>query len=57
VYFQELQRKLIGLARERVRAGQCTERGLARLCDISQPHMGINILDSVKQSCNDGVRL
>ncbi len=39
MYFQDLQQKLIDLARERVRAGQVSERRLARLCDISQPHM------------------
>lgn len=37
--FQELQTKLIDLARERVRSGRATERGLARLCAISQPHL------------------
>lgn len=39
MYIRELQRKLIDLARERVKAGQLTERGLARMCDLSQPHM------------------
>jgi hypothetical protein len=45
VYFEELQKKLIDVVRERLRAGEVTERGLARMCAISQPHMGINILD------------
>jgi hypothetical protein len=39
VYFQELQARLVGIARERVRAGELTERGLARMCGISQPQM------------------
>ena len=34
-----LHRKLIELARQRVRSGEVTERGLARLCGVSQPHM------------------
>lgn len=47
MYFQELQQKLIELARERVRAGQVTERGLARMCDVSQPHMH-NVLKNAR---------
>jgi hypothetical protein len=47
VYFQDLHRKLIGLARERVRAGEFTERGLARRCDISQPHLH-NVLKNIR---------
>jgi len=39
VHFQELQGRLVDIARERVRAGELTERGLARMCGISQPHM------------------
>jgi hypothetical protein len=47
VYFQELQGRLIDIARERVRAGQLTERGLARSCAISQPHMH-NVLKNIR---------
>jgi hypothetical protein len=47
VYFQELQGRLIDIARERVRAGELTERGLARLCNISQPHMH-NVLKNIR---------
>jgi hypothetical protein len=47
VYFQELQARLIDIARERVHAGQLTERGLARSCGISQPHMH-NVLKNVR---------
>jgi hypothetical protein len=45
--FQELLGKLIDVARERVRAGELTERGLARMCDVSQPHMH-NVLKSIR---------
>ena len=41
----DLHRRLVEVARERVRSGEVSERGLARLCGVSQPHMGINILD------------
>lgn len=37
--FQELQRRLVACLEERVRSGQATERGLARLTGVSQPHM------------------
>jgi hypothetical protein len=47
VYFQELQGRLVDIARERVRAGQLTERGLARSCGISQPHMH-NVLKNIR---------
>jgi hypothetical protein len=47
VYFQELQRRLIEFARERVQTGKLTERGLARLCGVSQPHMH-NVLKNIR---------
>lgn len=47
MYFQDLQGKLIGIARERIQAGELTERGLARMCGISQPHMH-NVLKTVR---------
>jgi predicted transcriptional regulator len=37
--FQELQQRLITDLRERVRSGEATERGLARMTGVSQPHM------------------
>jgi hypothetical protein len=52
VYFHELQRKLIDLARERVRAGEVTERGLAKICAISQSHMH-NVLKNVRGFSTD----
>jgi hypothetical protein len=47
VYFQDLQARLIDIARERVHAGRLTERGLARSCGISQPHMH-NVLKNIR---------
>lgn len=47
MYFQELQGRLIGIARGRVRAGELTERGLARMCGISQPQMH-NVLKRIR---------
>lgn len=47
MYFQELQGRLVDIARERVHSGQLTERRLARMCGISQPHMH-NVLKSVR---------
>jgi transcriptional regulator with XRE-family HTH domain len=37
--FQDLQQRLLEELRQRVRSGAATERGLARLCGISQPHL------------------
>lgn len=37
--FGELQRRLVTHLRERVRSGELTERGLARLTGVSQPHI------------------
>lgn len=47
MYILELQHKLIEVARERVQTGDVTERGLARMCNISQPHMH-NVLKNVR---------
>jgi hypothetical protein len=47
VYLHDLQGRLVDIARERVRAGEFTERGLARRCGISQPHMH-NILKKIR---------
>lgn len=55
MYIRELQQRLIDLARERVRGGYLTERGLARMCDLSQPHMH-NVLKNARtfsiESCD-----
>ena len=37
--FHELQQRLLDELRQRVRSGAATERGLARLSGISQPHL------------------
>jgi hypothetical protein len=47
VYFHDLHGRLINLAREKVRAGEVTERGLARMCGLSQPHMH-NVLKGIR---------
>ncbi len=45
--FEELYRLLIDAARQRVSSGEVTERGLARLCGLSQPHMH-NVLKNLR---------
>jgi transcriptional regulator with XRE-family HTH domain len=37
--FHDLQQRLLKELRQRVRSGAATERGLARLSGISQPHL------------------
>ena len=37
--FHELQMRLVAFLRERIRSGELTERGLARLTRVSQPHI------------------
>jgi antitoxin component HigA of HigAB toxin-antitoxin module len=39
VNFREQQRRLIAHLRALIRSGDATERGLARLTGVSQPHM------------------
>lgn len=39
MYFRDLQSRLVNVARERIRSGVFTERGLAVLSEISQPHL------------------
>jgi hypothetical protein len=43
----ELYERIVEAARQRVRSGAMTERGLARLCGVSQPHMH-NVLKSFR---------
>ncbi len=47
MYFRELHQRLIDVARERVRAGEFTERALARIAEVSQPHMH-NVLKGIR---------
>jgi antitoxin component HigA of HigAB toxin-antitoxin module len=35
----DLQQRFIALLRKRIRNGELTERGLARMVGVSQPHM------------------
>lgn len=37
--FQELRERFVAHLRERVRSGELTERGLARISGVSQPHI------------------
>jgi transcriptional regulator with XRE-family HTH domain len=37
--FQEMERRFIDNLKHRIRSGELTERGLARLAGISQPHV------------------
>jgi len=37
--FEELRERLVANLRERVRSGELTERGLARISGVSQPHI------------------
>ena len=39
MHFRELQRRLVAHLHPLVRSGDATERGLARLTGVSQPHM------------------
>jgi hypothetical protein len=36
--FQELRERLLAHLRDRIRSGEVTERGLARITGVSQPH-------------------
>jgi hypothetical protein len=47
LYIDELHRRLIDAARREISAGQWTERGLARRCGLSQPHMH-NVLKNIR---------
>jgi hypothetical protein len=56
-HIEGLHRRLIEIARQRVRSGQVTESGLARLCGLSQPHMH-NVLKNIRMlSTNSADRL
>jgi hypothetical protein len=47
MYLAEIQAALIETANRRVKAGELTERGLARLCGVSQPHLH-NVLKHIR---------
>jgi hypothetical protein len=46
--FALLQQRLVSLIQDRVRSGEITERGLARLTGLSQPHVH-NVLKGVRR--------
>ncbi len=48
MYFQTLQSRLVAAVRMRVRTGELTERRLARLTGISQPHIH-NVLKGARE--------
>ncbi|MCE5310770.1 MAG: helix-turn-helix domain-containing protein [Acidobacteriales bacterium] len=48
MYFQTLQTRLVAAVRMRVRTGELTERRLARLTGISQPHIH-NVLKGARE--------
>jgi transcriptional regulator with XRE-family HTH domain len=37
--FHQLQQRLLDRLRQRIRSGEATERGLARIAGVSQPHL------------------
>jgi hypothetical protein len=47
VHIEDLCLRLVDVARQRIRAGELTERGLSRMCGISQPHIH-NVLKSIR---------
>jgi transcriptional regulator with XRE-family HTH domain len=52
VNFWELERRMLATIRERVRRGELTERGLARLTGVSQPHIH-NVLKGKRDLSRD----
>jgi hypothetical protein len=42
-----LYERLVDVARQRIRSGELTERGLSRLCGVSQPHIH-NVLKQIR---------
>jgi len=47
VYLDDLRKRLMDLAKHRISSGLLTERGLAKKCGLSQPHMH-NVLKGVR---------
>jgi hypothetical protein len=53
VYFELMHSRLVDYLRSRVKSGELTERGLARIAGISQPHLhnvlkGVRVLSTAK---------
>ncbi len=47
MHIEDLYDRLVDVARQRIRAGELTERGLSRMCGLSQPHMH-NVLKNIR---------
>jgi hypothetical protein len=47
VHVEQLYERLVDVARQRIRSGELTERGLSRLCGVSQPHIH-NVLKQIR---------
>jgi hypothetical protein len=47
VHIEDLYERLVDVARQRIRSGELTERGLSRLCGVSQPHIH-NVLKQIR---------
>jgi len=47
VHIADLYERLVDVARQRIRSGELTERGLSRLCGVSQPHIH-NVLKRIR---------
>lgn len=47
MHIADLYERLVDVARQRIRSGELTERGLSRLCGVSQPHIH-NVLKQIR---------
>jgi hypothetical protein len=47
VHIEDLYERLVDVARQRIRSGELSERGLSRLCGVSQPHIH-NVLKQIR---------
>jgi len=52
--FRQLESRLVSALRERIRSGELTERGTARLTGLSQPHIH-NVLKGKRSLSADAV--
>jgi len=52
MYFDELNRRLIQYLQSRLQCGELTERRLARMAGLSQPHLH-NVLKGVRRLSNE----
>jgi hypothetical protein len=47
LHIDDLYERLVDVARQRIRSGEISERGLSRLCGVSQPHIH-NVLKQIR---------